>query len=58
MTETDRIEYKRELSPDIDLEEEAVAFLNRREGGILYIGIDKAGKIGRASCRERVSVVV
>ena len=44
MTETDRIEYKRELSPDIDLEEEAVAFLNRREGGILYIGIDKAGK--------------
>ncbi|MBQ2625022.1 MAG: putative DNA binding domain-containing protein [Kiritimatiellae bacterium] len=43
MTETDRIEYKRELSPDIDLEEEAVAFLNRREGGILYIGIDKAG---------------
>ena len=43
MTETDRIEYKRELSPDIDLEEEAVAFLNRREGGILYIGIDKLG---------------
>ena len=43
MTETDRIEYKRELSPDIDLEEEAVAFLNRREGGILYIGIDKTG---------------
>ena len=25
MTETDRIEYKRELSPDIDLEEESVA---------------------------------
>lgn len=43
MTETDRIEYKRELSPDIDLEEESVAFLNRREGGILYIGIDKLG---------------
>ena len=43
MTETDRVEYKRELSPDIDLEEEAVAFLNRREGGILYIGIDKFG---------------
>ena len=43
MTETDRVEYKRELSPDIDLEEEAVAFLNRRGGGILYIGIDKKG---------------
>ena len=43
MTETDRIEYKRELLPDVDLEEEAVSFLNRREGGILYFGIDKLG---------------
>ena len=43
MTETDRVECKRELLPDIDLEEESVAFLNRREGGILYIGIDKLG---------------
>ena len=37
------MEFKRELLPDIDLEEEAVAFLNRREGGILYIGIDDSG---------------
>lgn len=42
MTETNRIEYKRELSDG--LEKEVVAFLNYREGGILYIGIDKNGR--------------
>lgn len=40
--ETNRIEYKRELTDD--LEKEAIAFLNYHEGGIIYIGIDKAGK--------------
>ena len=39
MPETNRIEYKRELSDG--LEKEVVAFLNYREGGIIYIGIDK-----------------
>lgn len=39
MPETNRIEYKRELSDG--LEKEVIAFLNYREGGILYIGIDK-----------------
>lgn len=39
MPETNRIEYKRELSDG--LEKEIIAFLNYREGGILYIGIDK-----------------
>jgi len=43
MPETNRIEYKRELSEG--LEKEVVAFLNYREGGIIYIGIDKEGKI-------------
>ena len=43
MTESDRIEYKLELTPDVDLEEEAVAFLNKCEGGVLYFGIDKHG---------------
>lgn len=42
MPETNRIEYKRELSEG--LEKEVVAFLNYREGGIIYIGIDKEGK--------------
>lgn len=41
MTETNRIEYKRELSDG--LEKEVIAFLNYREGGILFIGIDKNG---------------
>ena len=41
MTETNRIEYKRELSDG--LEKEVIAFLNYREGGIIYIGIDKDG---------------
>ncbi len=41
MNETNRIEYKKELSDG--LEKEVIAFLNYREGGILYIGIDKDG---------------
>ncbi|MCK5741541.1 MAG: ATP-binding protein, partial [Chlorobi bacterium] len=38
MTESNRIEYKRELTET--LEKEVIAFLNYREGGIIYIGID------------------
>ena len=40
MTETNRIEYKRELTPELDIEKEVVAFLNYKEGGYIYIGID------------------
>ncbi|MBQ6771803.1 MAG: ATP-binding protein [Bacteroidales bacterium] len=43
LTETNRIEFKRELNDDLDLEKEVVAFLNYREGGIIYVGIDKFG---------------
>ena len=43
MSETNRIEYKRELTPDLDIEKEVVAFLNYKEGGYIYIGIDKDG---------------
>lgn len=39
---TNRIEYKQQLTDD--LEKEVVAFLNYREGGVVYIGIDKTGK--------------
>lgn len=42
MTENQRIEYKRELTDN--LEKEVVAFLNAREGGVLYIGIDDDGR--------------
>lgn len=45
MSETNRIEYKAQLTKDLDLEKEVVAFLNYREGGLIYIGIDKAGKV-------------
>ena len=40
--ESNRIEYKRELTDT--LEKEVVAFLNYREGGVIYIGIDDNGK--------------
>jgi ATP-dependent DNA helicase RecG len=45
MTETNRIEYKQELNDS--LEKEVIAFLNYREGGVIYIGINKKGvKVG------------
>lgn len=33
MTETNRIEFKRELIRELDIEKEVVAFLNYRERG-------------------------
>ena len=44
LTETNRIEFKRELTRELDIEKEVVAFLNYREGGIIYIGVDDVGK--------------
>lgn len=41
--ETNRIEYKQQLTED--LEKEAIAFLNYHEGGIMYIGIHKSGEL-------------
>lgn len=43
--ETNRIEYKRELTPDLDIEKEVIAFLNYKEGGYIYIGIENDGTI-------------
>ncbi|MBR6067222.1 MAG: putative DNA binding domain-containing protein [Bacteroidales bacterium] len=43
LTETNRIEFKLELTDNLDIEKEVIAFLNYREGGIIYIGIDKEG---------------
>ncbi|WP_299672021.1 Fic family protein [uncultured Polaribacter sp.] len=40
MSETNRIEYKREFSKKVDLEKEVIAFLNYPEGGEIYIGIN------------------
>ena len=41
--ETNRIEYKLQLTDD--LEKEAVAFLNYKEGGAIYVGVDKTGTV-------------
>lgn len=41
MPETNRIEYKQIYSRELDIEREVIAFLNYREGGVLYIGIDQ-----------------
>ena len=42
MTESNRIEYKRELSEG--LEKEVVAFLNYHDGGVIYLGIANNGE--------------
>ena len=42
--ENNRIEYKQELTSDVDIEKEVIAFLNTLEGGFIFIGIDKTGK--------------
>ncbi len=42
MYESNRIEFKRELNDS--LEKEVVAFLNYKDGGIIYIGIDDKTK--------------
>ena len=44
LRENHRVEFKRELTPELDLEKEVVAFLNSHEGGFIYIGIDKTGR--------------
>lgn len=43
MKETHRIELKRELTDN--LEKEVVGFLNSREGGFIYLGVDDNGKV-------------
>lgn len=41
MTETNRIEYKRELAPELDIDKWIIAFRNYKNGGYVYIGIYK-----------------
>lgn len=43
MGETSRIEYKRELNEEVKLEKEVIAFLNYKDGGVIFFGIDKDG---------------
>jgi len=55
MTENNCVEYKRELTKS--LEKEVVAFLNAREGGLLYIGLDDDGKVIGEEARFRKSTL-
>ncbi len=41
VTESHRIEFKSQLTDS--LEKEAIAFLNYRDGGVIYIGVDDQG---------------
>lgn len=43
MIETTRIENKLKLTSELDVEKEIIAFLNYKEGGYVYIGVDKEG---------------
>ena len=45
MSETNRIEYKQELTEKLDVEKEVIAFLNYHEGGIIYFGVNKNGTV-------------
>lgn len=52
--ESSRIEYKKLYSDDLDIEKEVVAFLNYREGGFIYIGIDDSGKVVGVSNTDKI----
>lgn len=41
--ETNRIENKEQLNEDF--EQEVIAFLNYKEGGIIYVGVRKDGQV-------------
>jgi predicted HTH transcriptional regulator len=44
MFESNRIEFKRQLNDDDNkFEKEVIAFLNYKDGGIIYVGIDNTG---------------
>ena len=56
MRESNRVEYKRQVNDG--LEKEAVAFLNSREGGIIYIGIEDSGAVFGVSDSDDVQLKI
>lgn len=56
MTENNRLEYKRELTDN--LEKEVVAFLNYKDGGVIYIGIDKDGNVFGVEDCDKVQLAI
>ncbi len=56
MTESNRVEYKRELTDG--LEREVVAFLNAGEGGTVYIGMDRDGGVYGVENSDQIQLVI
>lgn len=56
MSESNRIEYKRELTDS--LEREVVAFLNAGEGGTVFIGLDRDGTVYGVVNSDQTQLVI
>jgi predicted HTH transcriptional regulator len=56
MTESNRVEYKRELTDN--LEKEVVAFLNYKDGGVIYVGLDNVGNVYGVENCDKVQLAV
>ena len=54
--ESNRIEYKQKLTDQF--EKEVVAFLNYAGGGVIYLGIDKAGKVVGVDDVDQVQLLI
>ena len=56
MSESQRMEYKRELTDG--LEKEVVAFLNAREGGVLLMGVDDNGDVVGIENGDQLQLII
>ena len=54
--ETNRIENKEQLNEDF--EQEVIAFLNYKEGGIIYVGIRKDGQVVGVEDIDRIQLQI
>ena len=54
--ETNRIENKEQLNEDF--QQEVIAFLNYKEGGIIYIGIRKDGQVVGVDDIDRIQLQI
>jgi len=56
MTESNRIEYKQQLTDS--LEKEVIAFLNYQDGGIIYLGVNDDGSTSGLSNVDAVQLAI
>jgi len=56
MSESHTIEFKRELTDDF--EKEVVAFLNAKEGGKVFIGIDDNGTVAGIADPDQLMLTI